>query len=133
MHPSLWPRLAQRSAAIAAAYTTCIVAESVAAMRRGAGVGGDSEAVAVGDGASAGEADGSGSTTTSLFADTRDWRRSANGTLEALLARLVDVARRSEALRALVLRTTRATPLPALHARLEEAARGPTPSAEVAY
>jgi hypothetical protein len=46
---------------------------------------------------------GEGGGAAPLFTDARDWRSNAEGAVEGLVARLVDVARRSEALRDRVL------------------------------
>jgi len=85
VHPSLLAQLTLRSDAIASAYTTRLVAESVAMVRRGS------------------ESGGGGGGAAPLFTDARDWRSNAEGAVEGLVARLVDVARRSEALRDRVL------------------------------
>ena len=86
VHPSLLAQLTLRSDAIASAYTTRLVAESVAMVRRGSESSG-----------------GEGGGAAPLFTDARDWRSNAEGAVEGLVARLVDVARRSEALRDRVL------------------------------
>ena len=72
VHPSLWPRLAQHSAAIATAYTARVVADCVATVRRGEGGSGGGDAAADAEKADADEAEGTDPAMPPLFADCSD-------------------------------------------------------------